>query len=512
MGCNSSKTIIPQQQFDGTLDHALEAGREASQLRQHLVRENKEININEMYNIKWGNKDALGSGATSTVRKCININTQDVFALKTIALNRLKKKEREILSKEVKIMKRLDHPNIIKLMETFVDINHLHIVMECCSGGELFDRLIENKHPKGRFNEQTAQDYTIKIASALKYIHDNNIVHRDLKLENFLLTTKESNAEIKMIDFGMSRSYLENEQFTETCGTVYYMAPEVIDQRVSYTEASDMWSFGVVVYAMVCGNLPFGGFGMTDAVILRKIIKGDYNMSGKKWRHISDDVKDFVASLLILDPAKRMSASDALKHTWLLKTINSDSGNGEGNGEEKDQDIDQDKELSVKALKAFRDFSLFKRAVLSVIAFSLGEEDVAKMRNAFQTFDIHKNGVVTFQEFTEILHGSIVNEELQQLFASLDQDHTGVIKYTEFLAACVDEKTYHSEKRIVDAFNKLDYDKTGDLSRENLKEFLGDAVDDVTFDKMFDDIDIAKDGVVHLNEFKAMLLKKNGDF
>ena len=139
---------------------------------------------------------------------------------------------------------------------------------------------------------------------------------------------------------------------------------------------------------------------------------------------------------------------------------------------------EEENALPVSALRNFRDYSMFKRAVLSVIAFGLGEEQISEMRNAFQTFDLEKNGVITFEEFTQVVtsRGAMENSECQRMFESLDQDRTGVIKYSEFLAACVDEKIMLDDKRVIDAFNKLDVDNTGMLTYINVifsrKNFL----------------------------------------
>ena len=514
MGCASSSTsIIPRRQYDGTKDHALEADRDSSVHTQKLISENTSttLKVDDVYIISG----ALGSGATSTVRKATHKTTGDVFALKTLQLNRMTPEMREMLASEVKIMKRLDHPNIIQLKATYVEIHKLHIVMECCSGGELFDRLIDNVDPPGHFDEETTQRYCISISSALKYLHDNNICHRDLKLENFLLTTKAKDADIKVIDFGMSRSFLEGNRFSDTCGTVFYMAPEVADQRISYTEASDMWSFGVIVFALLSGGLPFGGMGMSDEAILALIMKGKCNMTSSKWTSVSDDAKDFVASLLVFDPTKRMSATDALTHVFLTKKITNTVTEGSSSGPENNATNAAETHtlLPVRSLRKFREYGVLKRMVLSVIAFNLGEEDVAAMRKAFQTFDVEKNGVVTFEEFTQVMEaqsGVMDNDEIKKIFDSIDQDHTGIIKYSEFLAACVSEKNILNEQRILDAFNKLDVDKTGDLNKSNLRSFLGEGIDEVTFNKMFDDIDLAGDGVVSLSEFRTMLREKSG--
>jgi calcium-dependent protein kinase len=506
---SSSKKIMPKQEYDGTKDHKLEEGRTSSVKTQRLIKESDDVKVEDVYTISG----ALGSGATSTVRKCTHKVTGDVFALKTLLLNRMTPEMREMLKSEVKIMKVLDHPNIIQLKRVFQEDFKLHIVMECCGGGELFDRLLDNVSPKGRFDEKTTQKYCLEITSALKYLHDNNICHRDLKLENFLLTSKGKDAEIKVIDFGMSRSYLEGEKFVRTVGTIFYMAPEVVDSNIAYTESSDMWSFGVVVYAMLSGSFPFGGFGMSDEDCMKLIEKGTFSMKSTKWENISDDAKDFVASLLIKDPLRRMSATDALKHTFLTKTISSLAIKNNGSGSGSEEGEGEAESLPVHTLRKFRQYSMFKRQVLSVIAFTLGEAEIKSMRQAFKEFDVEKNGVVSFDEFALVMasKGMMENDEIKKLFSSLDQDQTGVIKYSEFLAACVNEKTMLNERRIIDVFSRIDTDHTGNLSKDNLREFLGNDIDDKTFNAVFNDLDLAHDGVVHLSEFRAMLMEKSGN-
>ena len=217
-----------------------QASAQASVFRQSLVRSHgKDESISSVYNLPHKDEKSavLGSGATSTVRIIEHKVTGTKYALKTIKLNRVAKAELKALFKEVEIMKKLDHPNIIRVVETFKDFNNLHIIMEMCTGGELFDKLYDQ--PKNRFEEKKCRELVIKMLSSLHYLHEAGIVHRDLKLENFIFTSKDSDAEIKLIDFGLSRGYLEGTHMRQFVGTPYYMAPEVI--KGDYTSACDMW-------------------------------------------------------------------------------------------------------------------------------------------------------------------------------------------------------------------------------------------------------------------------------
>ena len=491
MGCKHAKV------YDGKKDNKKIEGRAASSFHQALVQEHNEgVRIDDVYAIEWDDNKALGSGATSTVRMCTHKVSGEVYALKTIELNRLTTDMRKSLLTEVEIMKQLDHPNIIKLLETYVDFHRLYIIMECCTGGELFDKLYEQ--PNNRFTEAECVNMGIKMVSSLKYLHDNNIFHRDLKLENFIFTRKDGGGEIKMIDFGMSLNYLEGQNFNSTCGTCYYMAPEVIDKSVPYTEACDMWSMGVIMYMLLSGIVPFGG--RTDEEIQAKALVGKYSFLQKKWTGISEKAKSFVSDLLVKDPTKRMTATDALKHAFLHNNTDSSIKHTDSEVLEKaEQEIH-----CITNLKQFKKFGLFKRAALAAIAFTLGENEISKMRDTFHKLDVEKNGVITYEEFQIVMHehGVMEDTECKRIFAAMDQDHMGVVKYSEFLAACVDEKTFSDEKRMLDAFNRLDIDKSGTISRENLKTFLGDIYSEEAFERLFAEVDEDKTGEIKYHEFK----------
>jgi calcium-dependent protein kinase len=169
------------------------------------------------------------------------------------------KKDVKLLEEELAILTSVDHPNIIKFHETYIDYRYVHIVMELCEGGELFEKIVEMH----KFTERQASSLLRKILSAVKHLHDHGICHRDLKPENFLFSDKSTDPEIKLIDFGLSKRFGNNhehdhgEKMHTIVGTPYYVAPEVL--KGNYDFACDVWSLGVILYIMLCGYPPFEG-------------------------------------------------------------------------------------------------------------------------------------------------------------------------------------------------------------------------------------------------------------
>lgn len=210
----------------------------------------------------------------------------------------------EVLKREIDILKEVDHPNIIRLKDVYEDKKYLHLITELCTGGELFDRIIEKTNSKeGHFSEQDAAKLIRDICDAIAYCHDvKQIVHRDLKPENFLYATKDDDAPIKIIDFGLSRHDTQNFGVMKTkVGTPYYVAPEVLKRE--YTKSCDVWSIGVIAYILLCGYPPF--YGDSDNEIFESVRVGRYEFPSPEWDDISDDAKDFIKCLLKLNPAER---------------------------------------------------------------------------------------------------------------------------------------------------------------------------------------------------------------
>lgn len=240
--------------------------------------------------------------------------TKKIFAVKSILKSKIQ--DVDVLRREIDILTEVDHPHIIHLEDVYEDAKYLHLVTELCTGGELYDRVIEKaRSPEKHFSEMDAARIIRNILDAIRYIHDEkHIVHRDLKPENFLLLDKSDDSPVKIIDFGLSR----RDDFgvmRSRVGTVYYVAPEVLFD--DYTNKCDIWSIGVISYILLSGHPPF--LGSTERETLQFVKDGVISFPTPDWDEVSQQAIEFVSHLLQRDPEARPTASEALNHPWLQR-------------------------------------------------------------------------------------------------------------------------------------------------------------------------------------------------
>lgn len=252
----------------------------------------------------------LGRGAFAVVKECVHKTTKQKYAIKIIDRQAMGDTNEVALQREIEIMQKVNHPNVIMLRAVFEDKKHVYLVMELVTGGELFDKIVE----RGNYSEADAAELTRAIVEAIGYLHSKGIAHRDLKPENLLLRTKQTATEVKIADFGLSRMINEQAMMKTACGTPTYVAPEVLT-NTGYGPGVDMWSIGVITYILLCGFPPF--YGDTIPEMFEQIMAGKFDFPNEYWGNISKDAKDFISKLLLVDSAKRLSAEDALKHPWL---------------------------------------------------------------------------------------------------------------------------------------------------------------------------------------------------
>uniref|UniRef100_A0A023F5S3 Calcium/calmodulin-dependent protein kinase type 1 n=2 Tax=Triatoma TaxID=30075 RepID=A0A023F5S3_TRIIF len=258
---------------------------------------------------KYNLKELLGTGAFSEVRLAERKDKPgEMYAVKMIDKKALKGKE-DSLENEIKVLRRLTHPNIVQLLETFEDKQKVYLIMELVTGGELFDRIVE----KGSYTEKDASDLIRQVLEAVNYMHEQGVVHRDLKPENLLYYSPDEDSKIMISDFGLSK--MEDSGIMATaCGTPGYVAPEVLAQK-PYGKAVDVWSIGVISYILLCGYPPF--YDENDANLFAQILKGEFEFDSPYWDDISDYAKDFIRQLMCVDVTKRFSCRQALQHPWI---------------------------------------------------------------------------------------------------------------------------------------------------------------------------------------------------
>ena len=441
----------------------------------------------------------LGDGAYGTVYLATNLMTKQKVAMKKID----KVKDNEIddmeIKNEIDILRKLDHPNIVKIIEFYSASKAYYIITDYCSCGELYNQI------KFQYNEYQLSVLFYQVFSGLYYLHSKNIVHRDLKLENILISEMEPDKKtnkkyfwIKIIDFGTAKIFEKNKNEKTVIGSSYYIAPEVLQKN--YNEKCDTWSAGVILYMLIVGRAPFDG--KNDDEIIDNIKKGKFNDKHKKLLNASSEVQDLVKNLLKVNVKKRFSASDALKHPW-FKKFNA-----------KAIYFNIDKEQIIIYLNRLRKYQInskFQQMVLAFITHNIPDSKETKdSLKIFRMFDTDDDGKLTMDELYKGLINyfdeNIIKNEINDIFLLLDGGNRGFIEYEEFLRATIDQKTLLSEENLVYAFNFFDKGNKGKLSVDKIKKFfVDDKVSEDVFKSIFNEIDSNEDGEIDFGEFKDMM-------
>ncbi|KAF8819077.1 hypothetical protein IE077_000215 [Cardiosporidium cionae] len=269
-----------------------------------------EISIHSRYILK----QTLGSGTWSTVLLAVDRQSNIERAVKKIPKRYISELNR--FRHEVQCHKHFDHPNIVRLYETFEDSCNIYMVLEYCKGGELFDKL---QHV-GRFGERTAAHLVYQILSSLAYCHSHWIAHRDLKLENLLFVEENVQSTVKLIDFGLSKHFgrRRDQKMHSRVGTLYYTSPQVLAGCYDHLQC-DMWAAGVLLYMLLSGRPPFEG--RNDAELISRIRYGPLSFDGNEWKSISPVCKNLISLLLNRNVTDRLSAKAALQHPWFKMVL-----------------------------------------------------------------------------------------------------------------------------------------------------------------------------------------------
>ena len=436
---------------------------------------------------KYTVEKEIGAGGYARCLLVKNKTTGQLYACKELQKNKLNNVAS--LKSEIQILIKLDHPNIIKLYEIYENDNYIYLVMELCTGGELFDRIIQKTEQGKQFTEKEVANIFQQMMSAINYCHSNKIVHRDLKPENLLLATQDENSPIKVIDFGMSRIFNNKQAMFDKVGTAYYISPEVLDGF--YDEKCDIWSAGVILYILLCGYPPFNG--NDDDEIFESIKKRKFVFPEAEWANISKEAKDLINKMLS-DPLTRLTAEQVLSHPWLVNQLNKNT---------KSKEI----KLNFNTFKTYSGANKLSRAVLTYIASRLTDDEVKKLKDAFQKIDVNGDGMLTLEELKNAINQNpevhVMN--IEQIFKTIDTDNSGVINYTEFLAASIDKRIYLQEDKLRDAFKLFDEDKSGKISKSEISKVLKFKKSGTEMTKLFEKYDLNGDGEIDFEEFLNMM-------
>eukprot|EP00434_Breviolum_minutum_P000003 symbB.v1.2.000003.t1/scaffold5.1/size591573/3 len=373
------------------------------------------------------------------------------------------------------------------MVDAYESKDTLTLIMELLEGGELFDRIIT----LGHFTERHAAGCIWQMLLAIRYLHGLGIVHRDLKLENWLFE-KQGGDDLKLIDFGLSKFWEPSKKMEMRVGTLDYMAPEVLHRN--YTSKCDLWSLGVITYTLLVGSFPFAGRD-GDTAMLQRISGGKFAKEREAWQSASPTAKDFVEKLLSVNPTLRLSADQALGHAWIAK-----------------REVVAKSYVSkdiVDALCSFSESSAFRRACLSVMAISLSNEERAEVHKAFLEIDKDHSGTITLSELKSVLEEKFhiqdddVNRTFQSLQSPMSRDEE--IHYSDFLAAMMSTRISMHDDLLRGAFQRFDVDNSGFLTKKKLKLLLGDSLGDEELDEVMNEVDADHDGQISMNEFVEYL-------
>ncbi|KAL1545482.1 Calcium-dependent protein kinase 13 [Salvia divinorum] len=433
----------------------------------------------------------LGRGEFGVTYLCIERETREMLACKSISKRKLRTAvDVEDVRREVAIMRHLpQNSSIVSLKEAREDENAVHLVMELCEGGELFDRIVA----RGHYTERAAAAVTRTVVEVVQLCHKHGVIHRDLKPENFLFSNRKENSPLKAIDFGLSIFFKPGERFSEIVGSPYYMAPEVL--RRNYGPEIDIWSAGVILYIMLCGVPPF--WAESEQGVAQAIIRGKIDFERDPWPSISESAKSLVRQMLEPDPKLRLAAKQVLEHPWLLnakKASNVPLG-----------------DVVKSRLKQFSLMNRFKRKALRVIADFLSNDEVEGIKDIFARIDTDCDGIVSTDELKAGLKNSnwqMTETEIQMLIEAVDANGKGTLDYGEFLAISLHLQKISNDEHLHKAFSYFDKDGNGYIEPGELRDALKDDGEDDSADvanDIFQEVDRDKDGLISYDEFVAMM-------
>ena len=428
------------------------------------------------------------------------------YACKSIDKSKLNAIKISNLLREIETLSLVDHPNIVKFYETYNDQNSFHIIMELCTGGDLFSRGYRDRiSHKKKYNEKDACHLIFKITSAIVHCHSLGIVHRDLKPENILFENCSQFSDIKIIDFGLSRKYLREDDLHSVVGSPFYVAPEVLDGI--YDEKCDVWSIGILTYCLLYGSPPFVSSNKEE--VFNKIRHQPLKFSHDHDEQISKSAKMFIYTELTKNQKKRPTAQELLKNRWLEGEFN---------------DEINPKKLNITILQKINSFHKpyrFTQRVVELMIKIMPNEELSKFKELFNAIDKEKIGLISIEEFSDVIKelkldvsGSQIAKVGTKRYGKYLKDefksNQPMINFTSFIAAVIDKNIIDNKPRLQEVFNILDTDKSGQLTVFSVQKAFERTGKKTTYEDvkdMFTEIGLDETDTVSFDDFCRIISK-----
>ena len=444
----------------------------------------------------------IGKGTFGNVYECKNKLFNSKVAMKIIHKNY--RMNNTLIKNEIDILKKLSHPNIVRIYEFYESNNCFYLINEFCPNGELYAYINNSK-----LDEDQLSVIFYQVFSGLKYLHENNILHRDLKPENILISKKEidllDNKEyfwIQIIDFGTAKIFEKDKNENSIVGSPYYIAPEVINS--DYNEKCDTWSVGVILYMFLVGRPPFNGNNNME--IIDSIMSKEYDENNPKLLTHSEEVRDLIKHLLDKDTNKRLSAKEALNHVWFKKF----------NGRKLFENFHkEDMALYIDNLFNYTFNSKIQQLVIAFLVHNLPHtESSINILKLYRYFNKTGDCKLTKEELINGLYEyrdkEEVDKKIDNILLLLDCNKNEIIEYEEFLRACIDKKEILTDEYLKYAFKFLDKENNNLLSAEQINSAFfskKNKVLEYAITKDLNELDEDGDGMINFEEFKKLMLR-----
>lgn len=385
-----------------------------------------------------------------------------------------------------------NHPNVAGLRAVYEDNEAVHLILDLCEGGQLFDEICA----QGTISERDVAKYFRKMVEVVHHCHTLGIAHRDIKPENFLLSQSGPEGKVKAADFGLSQFFRPGKPFRSLVGSAYYVAPEVLNR--DYGPKADVWSLGVCLYILLTGLTPF--WGDTEEEVFGMVLNADVDFQAEPWPLLSRPAKDIVQKMLQRDPARRPSAQQLLQHQWLCQAA-------------PDAPLPH---VVIQRIRSFAAMTRVKRAAMLVAAQNLEEQGMPQMAALFDVLDVDKTGSLNADEVRVGLGRkgiAVTDDALNRLMegANTDGSPRKTLTKGEFLAAALGHSKERRDEMVRNIFMMFDASGAGALSRDDLYNVLkkyGISKEDVA--DLMAGVDADGDGLLSLEEFSAWMGHNTG--